>query len=508
MERMKLLLAGAVAVAAVTANVASAATPLVVGVGSSAIWQTAALGAYKSLAGPNAHHYTIKGACGSANCAQVFDRRSSSIAVQGGNLWIVWSADESKIWTDLAVDSVVGNRAFFAVPRAQLQVSPTVETQAGQGLISPNLWGADATSVPSAVYTAINNAIVTSAFTDIRPEDAKYAETRAVSTLGYGTGPNTLVGTEIKSAYSTAFAQPVDFNIVGKDPFTNDAVPASATISIGASPIIFFLNRTSASGLGKPGVPTNFNHTDLQAIFSGDNCSFDGVPVTTVQREPISGTMNTAEFTEFQAFGEGVEDSQENGVTTNPLNQTCTAGGGKRTRAIGTGELVSSVAAVPNSIGYAFFGYGNFSKIANMTGYRYETVDGVDPIFSKYTTGELPACTAPCPATPGSSFPNLRNGTYKSWSVLRVVTDKVGANYTNTSNLVSATQANVNSTVPDFVPFHAVGGDPGLLLYRSHYTQSGIAPNNGLSGQTESGGDVGGCIEKIGPAPGVLGCHQ
>jgi hypothetical protein len=53
-----------------------------------------------------------------------------------------------------------------------------------------------------------------------------------------------------------------------------------------------------------------------------------------------------------------------------------------------------------------------------------------------------------------------------------------------------------------------VGTDPGLKYYRSHYLQSGVAPNNGLSGQTEAGGDMGGCIEPVGPAPGVLSCHQ
>jgi hypothetical protein len=112
------------------------------------------------------------------------------------------------------------------------------------------------------------------------------------------------------------------------------------------------------------------------------------------------------------------------------------------------------------------------------------------------------------PATPGSSFPNLRNGTYRSWSVLRVVTDASGINLSNTKILVNAIQNNVNTTTPDFVPFTAVGGDPGLKYYRSHYLQSAVQPNNGLSGQKESGGDVGGCIEPVGPAPGVLSCHQ
>ena len=84
----------------------------------------------------------------------------------------------------------------------------------------------------------------------------------------------------------------------------------------------------------------------------------------------------------------------------------------------------------------------------------------------------------------------------------------IGVNLTNSSILVTAIQDNVNSTVPDFVPFKAVGDDPGLRYYRSHFLQSGQTPNNGLSGEREAGGDVGGCIEPVSAAPGILSCHQ
>jgi hypothetical protein len=103
---------------------------------------------------------------------------------------------------------------------------------------------------------------------------------------------------------------------------------------------------------------------------------------------------------------------------------------------------------------------------------------------------------------------NLRNGTYRSWSVLRAVTDSAGRN--NLNALVIAAQNNVNKTVPDFVPLRASAGDPGLKLYRSHSKNAytvGTA-RNGLRGQTENGSDVGGCIEKVGPPPGVLNQHE
>ena len=132
----------------------------------------------------------------------------------------------------------------------------------------------------------------------------------------------------------------------------------------------------------------------------------------------------------------------------------------------------------------------------------------MDPIFSSHGNGNLPTCAAPCPVPTGTSFPNLRNGRYRAGSVLRVVTDVSGTNHANASQLVSAIQATANTTLPDLVPFKPIGSDPGLKYYRSHYTQSAIAPNNGLSGQKESGGDMGGCIEFVGPAPEILNCHQ
>jgi hypothetical protein len=249
-----------------------------------------------------------------------------------------------------------------------------------------------------------------------------------------------------------------------------------------------------------------------------------------MQREPMSGTMNTTEFTVFRCgntaggcpiTGNSEDKSQEFGVNppaggaNNPLDLPCGPLAGTRQRAIGTGEMVgTAVYNTTDSIGYTFFSYGNVSKLAGNVDYGYLTLGEVDPIQTSYTNGELPVCVSStgvsgvCPATPGASFPNLRSGAYKSWSVLRVVTNASGINLTNTKALVTAIQDNVNSTVPDFVPFNAVGADPGLQLYRSHYLQSGVAPNNGLSGEKEAGGDMGGCIENKGPAPGILSCHQ
>jgi ABC-type phosphate transport system substrate-binding protein len=522
-KRFLLALAGAALALSPTLNAATSVE--IVGAGSSAQWQTAGYAAWHDLAGSGAGHYTVKG-------AGLLDSRSSTISNGSGNLWIVWNSAQTQVWAYLSVDSVVGNRAYFAQPRAEIVVQSSWESTAGQNLISSALWGGDASALPSAVYNALaGSPSVTAAFTDIRPEDAKFAQSRAVSTLnttnysglGYGTGPNTLVGTDVESAFSSSFAQPVDFNISGTDPFTNKSIPSWTTISVGASPVVFIINKTDSKGLGAGGF-TNITDAQAQKIFSGQECDTDAlggtiadVAINPILREPISGTMNTAEFTEFRDKADPNNSQEANvgqptiGTSSNPLKKTCNSGGGDRYRAIGTGEEVNSgVLGTKDAIGYAFFGYGNFSKIANSPSYGYLKLDGVDPIFSSYSNGELPACTAPCPASPGTSFPNLRNGTYRSWSVLRVATDASGTNNTNVKNLVTAMDNEIDLTVHDFVPFSSSQGgkEPGLLYYRSHYTQSGVAPNNGLGGQKESGGDVGGCIEKVGPPPGVLNCHQ
>jgi ABC-type phosphate transport system substrate-binding protein len=525
----------------------------VLGVGSSAQWKTAAIGAFLDLAGGvgHGHHWTKKDKTTAGNnFAQIHDSRSSAIPNEGGNVWVVWTNDHTKVWAYISVDSVVGNRAYFANPRAQLQLDPSVTTTAGQNLIAANLFGgqADELALPGDIFNALNNAPVTAAFTDIRPEDAKLAQCRAASTLnavnysglGYGTTSAatctttpTLVGTAILSNLSTAKATPVAFNLSGRDPFTGNTIPASTTVPIGAAPIMVIINRQDASGLGASGVFKNISLANLQKIYTGAECDTNafaaaGAPpnkaIVVLNREPLSGTFNTFEFTNMRLTANSFKSTQELNVNPaaaggNPLNIACTTVNGvagTRERGVGTGEIVSrGIAAIQNSIGYIFFSYGNVSPIAGSTSFGYLTLDGIDPIQSAYTNGVMPTCNEPCPAAGGSTFPNVRNGTYRSWSVLRVATDASGTNNTNVHGLVTAAQAHVNLTDPDFIPFLAQGvqnggNEPGFQKYRSHFLQSGVSPSNGLPNGigTEAGGDMGGCIESNGNPPGVLSCRQ
>jgi hypothetical protein len=250
----------------------------------------------------------------------------------------------------------------------------------------------------------------------------------------------------------------VNFNIAGKDPFTHDKIPAFTTLDVGAAPIVFLVNRTNANGLGygssgAPGI-TDLSVADAQKIFNGDECDTNAfgagpptdVPIFPMLLEPMSGTMAVTEFTTFRCWVgpcaitgiENQDNSQEAGVDpalplNNPLDLPCGSGGGKRQHAIGVSEMVgAAIKNTADTIGYALFSYGNVSQIAGSPSYGYLTQNGVDPIQATYSNGELPVCvngtgvSGVCPAAPGTSFPNLRNGTCSAWSILCVVTDKTG----------------------------------------------------------------------------------
>jgi len=189
-----------------------------------------------------------------------------------------------------------------------------------------------------------------------------------------------------------------------------------------------------------------------------------------------------------------------------------------------------------DGIGYTFFSYGNVAPIAT-TGFGYIALNGVDPIFASYGAGasidpgqpagdgtlpaqaNLPAACQPsgfpCPEDQiwgnGFSFPNLRNGTYRSWSLLRLVS--TGTPSTNAAALAKASNKYVVLNTPDYVPAAAVTGavDPinnktiaelGLKLVRSHYQQydgnnvklGAFATAPDTCNVPEKGGDMGGLI--------------
>ena len=169
-------------------------------------------------------------------------------------------------------------------------------------------------------------------------------------------------------------------------------------------------------------------------------------------------------------------------------------------------KVTGTYPTAQDGIAYTFFSYGNISKEANQDEYGYLTLDGIDPIFSSYGNqvktgapvdpgqpadgavggpGVLPgaanlpagscesgAAAFPCsedliwapnptaqttnPPT-GLSFPNLRNGTYPAWGILRVFSDSgTGGQYAALSTLIASSNKTAVGFVPDYVPLASV----------------------------------------------------
>lgn len=476
------------------ASVAYAApTILFNGAGSSAQFNTWAFAARLSSPAVCGTHNWSK-----ASGGVVHDSRSAQIADTKGNVWIVWDDDNNptKICAYINVDSSVGVRAFFAVPTATLVLNASDNGSAGDQLV-PTPMPPDET-LPNAVFTALQGAAFNAGMTDIRPEDALFATNRALapltpnrSGLGYGPPP---IGQAILSEFSNKSATPVQFALSGTDPISGQPITFTyTTASTGAAPVVVFVNSTN-HGLGHFGSSyiTNVPRFVLAGALNGtltrirDLANLPGLPAVGMHvmlREPLSGTYNTTEFDVVRSLE--VNSSQENNVTPpgdNPLNQTY-ASGGSRQRVIGTGEMVSEVGSIPDGLGYAFWSFGNFAPVLTTT--KYLTVDGVDPIRQTYTNGAFPSCSNP-PCIGALTFPNIRNGSYPIWSILRVVT--VSPMPTGIQQLYSAAITEATK-IPDFLPANQ------LVVFRSHYNQSGVTASNGLiTGRPEAGGDMGGAI--------------
>jgi len=566
------------------------------------------------------YHWSAK------NAANLVDKRGTvAIPLEPGNIWVVWIADLdagtncpssntapissgnaniTDVWTDVSVDSTVGNRAFLAqntVANGGSGVALQVIPAAPGNLLTPSaghdLWpdnAADvtvltgATNLPKTLGTnqsGLSDVHVNAGLTDIRPEDAYFATTRAMGTLsttraGLGYKSTTNVGQSILTSEGTGTnATPVLFHLTGTDPITGQSVRGYQTFPIGAAPIVFVMNN---GGDGFGAYPTNINSGVLGTGFADGSISTTGWPhlgtytaanlfdgsgacamnnaaltggtdtaaLTLFLREPLSGTMNTTEFTLFRTNG-NTSDSQEQNVvpgapdndnplsakpcgcgSSNPDNPTC-SGPGVRSRAIGTGEVVGSsttgVLGTANSLGYIFQGFANLAKFAGAstpTNYNYLTLDGVDPFgFAAPSAHQnFPNCTGPCTVSAfwgtGPSYPTIRDGSYKAWSLYRWLVPNPDADAFGPTVLAQTTENNINGAdaVADFIPFTACPNtDPtcssnaptdGLDVYREHFTVAGTlttrnngaatqeSPNgNSLGGATEGGGDVGGLIQ-------------
>jgi hypothetical protein len=449
----------------------------------------------------------------------------------GGKLWVVWTpgstgtcaapSADSQVYTYLSTDSTVGNRCLFAQP------SCTLGTLSAAGAAGANaLTGVTDTPLPAGVLSAFNNQPVTIAATDVLPADAKFATVSALASCaplgtgsqfsGYGYGPGP-IGTDIKSSFDGTSFHVIDFNIFGNDPITNTAVPSTVFITpVGASPELVVVNTQNANptGFGDPAVK-NINRTTLMLFqsglavrtadvlnqaWAGSSATYYGV--TALLREPLSGTYRTMEHSipNNKEFYKGQESYNCGTGTTyipvlsNPLNLTRTVGTttGTRKRVIGTGQMVTELTSVQDSIGYAFWSAANFAGKSNI---KYLTVDGVDPILDTYSNGTIPQSGNGL--LPSVTLSHVKDGSYGIWSMLRLVSTSSAAQ-TVAQTIASAEQGMVSfgsgATQPDFVPASQ------LNVFRGHYAPAGVNFNSGnvastgACGKAEAGGDVGGVV--------------
>ncbi len=517
------------------------------GSGSSALWLE--LGQASATAA-GCVWTEAKGSSGSPMDLEVQDTRPSTAVLEQGNLWVTWNPGTTGTCAAPAggtitvnflynLDSVIGNRCFFANPACSIKVNANPTGVAGGNKVT----GFTDTALPASIEAVVAAASMNTAATDIRPEDAKFASLRMFTPcgnpivtgsqyigLGYQTG-TAGVGTSVAEnpiAGSSSF-HVLDFNLMGSDPITGNSLTGAYTVTeVGAQPIIVFVNPGDSGGFGSLLVQ-NVNRGDLAGFLDGSlGRTLDLVPGYSAAnpasevfvREPLSGTYNTMEYAipnsaEMQTSQDlglaalnanldspgttvpAVYCSAIGGTFTaanaNPLNETpsslnlssrapasgATAG---RFRAIGTGDEVAAVLANKDSLGYSFWSAANF---ANATGAnaKYLTVDGVDPLFEDWEDGEIPATTA---ALSNVTLQHVKDGSYPIWSILRLVTANSGAGF----NAVTALEASVNKfvgpTQPDFVPIST------LPIVRSHFSPPGAGTlfnypcNTNLNGGAEN----------------------
>jgi hypothetical protein len=349
---------------------------LFLGVGSSAQTNSFAYAAAARIGVVDPGHFHFW-SHGSGSLTYVNDTRPSTANHDNALAWIAYDDSSPRnIWAYYQVDSVVGNRAFFAVnstegPGATAFADPTLTSTAGTNVIpgQPDTESPD--FVPSDVQACLNGASFNVALTDIRAEDALFATTRALSAystnlngLGYNTacGGTANVGCPMESAFSSSTANPLKYALFGKtDPITaqkrfvtegTSSVAATYfTLPTGVAPIVVAVSNADAAtngfgsvdGSGKY-VFDNINRQVLASIYQGTlsrttdlldtSASKPGanVGIQVIKREPLSGTYNTFEFSAIRTFTgnnntrgqEFGNDPDVNNFQNNPTN--CTLG--------------------------------------------------------------------------------------------------------------------------------------------------------------------------------------
>jgi len=549
MAVLKYLVVLVIALCAIPSVSHAQATVQFLGSGSSAIFLELGQGAQSSAVTATPCLWTH-----GSDSTNVFftDNRPATAVNENGPFWVTWSAGTGtcaaptgafNIYADMNLDSVLGQRCFFEVdntlpltPGCVLTLTATEVGVAGANLLcqppagmtgcpAGSKYGPDTTGgLPSAVQLALTGKKANAAATDIRAEDGKFASLRMFTACGgpiqrqpfdqilrqtFGLGYQTAttgVGTTVSSFYSTKTFHVLDFNISGNDPISGHPVPAFTTLTVGAQPVIVSVSPVPAAGTGI-GAASDITSATLQQFYAGVlGRATDLVgpttanAVTTLVREPLSGTYNTFEFSvpntnEFHG-SQDIFNCTGNVVASNPLHLQGNNAAvlSFRNRVIGTGEMVATLqVAATDSLGYWFWSAQNAANFTATNG-KYLTVNGVDPIQNAYTNGVIPN------ATNGNlgnvTFKYLNQGDYPIWSAVRVVCGNPTP--AGCSNIVSAADS---ITTSNFI------APAAMQIWHAHFnlqaigegvqangtdTLNGITLCPAVGAVVESGGDAGG----------------
>jgi hypothetical protein len=447
-----------------------------------------------------------------------------------GKIYVAWGSGTTgtcaapvapyNIYSNMNLDSVIGQRCFFMVSSAGAGCIQILTVAANTPGASPSLLGSGYTDIPipADVINTLNGARMQEAATDIRPEDGKFASARMfigcgqpftrnpyIQTsyqtigLGYQTG-TTGVGKDILSFTNPGTSFHVyDFNISGSDPLSGVALGARATYAVsvvGAQPQVVVVSPNDGV-LGRLASVSDIMFSTASEYFIGNygrtsdltgDTAHEHTTVALI-REPLSGTYNVFEFSvpnsnEFKT-SQDVSNCSGTSVNSNPMHIFSANGfvNSFRNRALGTGQVVAALkAASTDTIGYFFWSAGNAGGFTATNG-KYLTVNGVDPILDSY--GD--SCVTGAGLAPGQlpnsvvgglscvTFKNVNLGDYAIWSALRIVSQSpVPAGVTN---LITAAQT-VSATAPDFIPLSS------LKVWKSHYNMFAIGVTNNNNGNT------------------------
>jgi hypothetical protein len=527
------------------ASTAHAQTVEFTGIGSSALFLELGQAAYSLSETQHPTQTTCSWTTGDKTTPAISatDNGPSPSISNTGNFWVIYTAGNGTcaapvvtaskpvyVYSNLQVDSAVGNRCVFRTGAANQQcalvVPSTGVTQVGGANLLTGI--TDTTSpLPSKIISALNGQTFQVAASDIRPEDSLFSIVRATTPLNtpVATGSQYLgegynadskhcasIGIQGVATHGGGTVTAAGFALPGgTDPCTGAAaVKSFNAIEVGATPVVVFVNPSNPSGFGNSAI-VNVNRGVLSTFVNGLSCrTFDfinqahaggGQYTTTFLREPFSGTYNTFEYSIPNTVE--LQTSQEANIaspTTQPLNlASCKGLHGSRQRVTSGGNMIAAVLSTTDSLGYSFWSTANFKNATTSTG-KYLTVDGVDPLMENYDEGCIPTVSGSgtC-ALSAVTFPHIVDGSYPIWSVQRLVTtSNTSATQTTTaSQLAAAAQAQVSSSQPDFVPATT------LYVVHSHFVPPGLGTlsgtitaqnNDGTCNHAEAGGDVGGIV--------------